>query len=260
MRSTHPALTFSILMFIAAAPATLCVGQTASGQIGGQVIVSTSHGSRVPSSPYTAEYTITTVRTLANGVTITQESTEKKAVDSQGRQMNATTMSHAAGEQNFTFFHVFDPVARTNVNWTSRGKQANVSVMPEPGERHTCTPTTDSNVRRVDNVREKPVVEQLGTTTIQGIEAKGTRFTETIPAGAEGNDAPLVTTNENWLAAAPNLRRLVVREIMDDPRSGKTNRELTSFVQGDPDPSLFEPPQGYEIVKQEQHEVVCVSQ
>ena len=259
MRSTLPALTFPILILIAAASATLCAGQTAYGQVGGQV-VSTTHGSRVPSSPYTAEYTVTTVRTLANGVTITQESTEKKAVDSQGRQMNATTMSHGSGEQNFdTFFHVFDPVSRTSINWTSRGKQANVFVMPEPGERQTCAINRDPTPPRRET-REKPVVEQLGTTTIQGIEAKGQRFTTTIPAGAEGNDAPLVTTNEHWYATAPNLRRLVVREIMDDPRSGKTTRELTNFVQGDPDPGLFEPPQGYEIVKQEQPKVVCASQ
>jgi hypothetical protein len=33
--------------------------------------------------------------------------------------------------------------------------------------------------------------------------------------------------------------------------------ELTSFTPGEPDPALFQPPQGYEIVTEPLHQVQC---
>ena len=73
-------------------------------------------------------------------------------------------------------------------------------------------------------------------------------FIGNLGAGAAGNDAPLVSTSEAWTAVAVGLNGLLVREIRDDPRSGKTTRELTSLSQNDPDPATFQPPEGYEIV------------
>jgi hypothetical protein len=247
--------TARVLMLIAAAASAVCAAQISS------TTVATNHGARLAETPYTAEYGITTVQTLANGTTITRESTEKIAVDAQGRRMNSSTIEQPAGRQNpIMWFHVSDPVAHTNLNWTSQGKRVTMTTMPEPGQRPACETSGDSVARHSDIHHEKPVIEELGTTTIQGIEAKGTRTTRTIPAGAEGNDAPLVTTNEYWRATASNLRHLSVREVWDDPRNGKRTKELTNFVQGDPDPSLFEPPPGYEIVKEGPPEVICSSE
>ena len=35
---------------------------------------------------------------------------------------------------------------------------------------------------------------------------------------------------------------------VSDPRNGETTIRLTNIVLGDPDPALFEPPPGYDIV------------
>ena len=67
------------------------------------------------------------------------------------------------------------------------------------------------------NSGSKPLIEDLGTDTIQGVEAHGRRITTTIPAGEIGNAAPLVRTRETWMAVAPTLQGLVVRENSDDP-------------------------------------------
>ncbi len=96
--------------------------------------------------------------------------------------------------------------------------------------------------------KSKTTSENLGTASIAGIEARGRRYTTTTPAGAAGNDAPLVSTSERWTALTVGLDGLVVRDITDDPRRGKSTRELTSLTQGDPDPATFQPPDGYEIV------------
>jgi hypothetical protein len=204
--------------------------------------------------PYTAEYKISHVQTLVNGSTITHESTEVVALDSQGRRMTATTTVPLTGDQTpKTRVSVFDPVARTNSSWTVPGQKAMVVAMPAPGAARTpCTPTaiasivTSTNAQRLQH--EKPTVEDLGTETIQDVEARGRRMTYITPAGAIGNDAPLVRNNETWTATAPGLRGLMAREVSDDPQAGKMTRELTNFTQAEPDPSVFQPPSDYEIV------------
>jgi hypothetical protein len=54
-----------------------------------------------------------------------------------------------------------------------------------------------------------------------------------------------------WTALAVGLNGLLVRDVRDDPRQGKTTKELTNLSQNDPDPATFQPPDGYEIVTKE---------
>jgi hypothetical protein len=129
--------------------------------------------------------------------------------------------------------------------------------MPAPGTTGTscATPAAESAPitlgERVRISHERPVVEDLGVDTIQGVEARGRRSTTATPAGAVGNDEPLKRTTETWSAIAPGLAGVVVRNVVDDPQSGKNTRELVSFRQEEPDPSIFEPPAGYEVVNRE---------
>jgi hypothetical protein len=52
---------------------------------------------------------------------------------------------------------------------------------------------------------------------------------------------------------------LIVREINDDPSSGKTTRELTNLSLSEPEASLFQPPQGYEVVRKAPPEASCAA-
>jgi hypothetical protein len=102
--------------------------------------------------------------------------------------------------------------------------------------------------------RHAPKREDLGTTTIQGVEAHGWRYTRTTPVGEVGNDQPLVNTQEVW--TSPELGQ-VVRSVRSDPRAGTTTKELVSLDLGEPDPALFQPPEGYEMHSSEMHAVTC---
>jgi hypothetical protein len=205
---------------------------------------------RAAKTPYTAEYKITHVQALADGTTITRESTEVRALDSQGRRMTATTI--ASGDRApQTHVIVYDPVGRTQTTWHSPGKIAHVFKMSTPEAEHTCSRDMRDDVSVVSGPKSKLTSENLGTESIQGVEARGRRYTTTISAGAMGNDAPVVSTSESWTALNVGLNGLVVRYIRDDPRSGKTTRVLTSLSQSDPDPATFQPPEGYEIVTKE---------
>jgi hypothetical protein len=69
----------------------------------------------------------------------------------------------------------------------------------------------------------------------------------TIPAGKEGNNQPIVITTETWRS---NELKLVVRRITNDPRIGISTMELTDIQQGEPDPALFQVPEGYTVKDQ----------
>jgi hypothetical protein len=103
------------------------------------------------------------------------------------------------------------------------------------------------------------VHEDLGQVTILGLEAWGRRITTTTPAGALGNSAPLVNTWERWVTRRPGISGLLVRDVRDDLLNGKRTEELVKFTQSEPDPSVFQPPAGYEIENKEVPVPACPS-
>lgn len=190
---------------------------------------------RCVSLPYTAEYKTTSVVFQADGSTVTRESTEVKSADSQGRWMDATKDPAGSGSPKpVTHVVVADFVARTRSTWDVPGNVVTVTAM---GPR--CSTPRPRPV--------KPPAELLGTQTINGIEANGRRVTWNIPAGAKGNAAPSVRTSETWFAAGPGLWTLLVRSISESPHYKHTT-ELVNVTRAEPDPAVFRPPQGYEII------------
>ena len=217
---------------------------------------------------YTAEFKITRVQTLANGTTITHESTELWAIDSSGRYVRST-IDGAPVQSTQVFVH--DPVASTNTSWNSRTKKAEVTKQPPEDQQHGCWGNEAGTVRSKSGssqpasiaaqpgpepVREQIATEHLGTTSIQGYEAAGHRTSTTIPAGQVGNDQPIVTSEETWWSKGLGFS-LVLRSVRDDPRTGTETREIVSLTLGEPDPALFRPPEGYEVEIIELHQVTC---
>lgn len=89
-----------------------------------------------------------------------------------------------------------------------------------------------------------PTKEDLGQQVIEGVQARGTRTTSVIPAGAIGNELPITMTSEEWTSV--DLKVLVMTKHVD-PRSGETTYRLTGITRGEPSPSLFEPPAGVTV-------------
>ena len=80
---------------------------------------------------------------------------------------------------------------------------------------------------------------------IEGVSAEGIRFTHTIPAGAQGNERPIVTTTDRWMSPEHRVMNL---SKTNDPRSGEFTTRLTNISRAEPDPALFQPPPDYTIV------------
>jgi hypothetical protein len=87
-------------------------------------------------------------------------------------------------------------------------------------------------------------VEKLEARQIEGVMAEGTRITRTIPAGAIGNEQPIVTVTEEW--RSPELQVLVLTRTTD-PRTGESTYKLLSVNRSEPNPSWFEVPADYTV-------------
>jgi hypothetical protein len=87
--------------------------------------------------------------------------------------------------------------------------------------------------------------ESLGTQTIEGVLAEGSRTTVTYPVGAIGNDRPITTISETW--TSPELKTIVLSRN-SDLRNGDSTTRLTNISRVEPDPLLFQIPSDYEIV------------
>lgn len=86
--------------------------------------------------------------------------------------------------------------------------------------------------------------EDLGKQTIEGVEAEGTRYVTTIPAGEIGNEQPIEMVFESWYS--PDLQTVVMSKH-SDPRSGENTYRLTNINRSEPAHSLFEVPADYTI-------------
>jgi hypothetical protein len=82
--------------------------------------------------------------------------------------------------------------------------------------------------------------EDLGTQSIEGITAHGVRETQTIPTG--GAEGAVVLTDEYWYSDDLHMNVMVKH---NDPRKGSVTMTLTQATRTDPDPSLFQVPEGY---------------
>jgi hypothetical protein len=228
---------------------------------------------RPPLEPYTAEFKITFVRTLPNGTVIQRESKEIEARDSNSRTFRQTVnAAMGANQATNTISFVNDPTDGTNMNWQSRTHEVVVRKLPPQDQRQGCWrndagtfsanfgphPTSPAPVAAAASQRPtvpQQQIEDLGTTVIEGIEAHGHRITRTVPAGSIGNDQPLVTTIESW--SAPSLMGLTLRSVTDDPRNGKTTREVVRLDLGEPEQTIFQPPSDYKVQTMEMHQVPC---
>ena len=123
----------------------------------------------------------------------------------------------------------------------------NIVIMTSGNEASTVRYKTESDANQSKNTK----VEDLGTQTIEGVSAKGTRKTITIPAGQIGNEQPINIVSETWYS--PELQ-LTVMSKRNDPRVGETEFRMTNIQRVEPDASLFQPPPGVEILSPKMRE------
>lgn len=86
--------------------------------------------------------------------------------------------------------------------------------------------------------------ESLGTQTINGMLAEGTRTTRIIPAGEIGNEKPLQVVSERWYSSD---LQIVLKSTRTDPRFGTTTYTVTNVQKTEPAATLFTVPADYAV-------------
>jgi hypothetical protein len=88
------------------------------------------------------------------------------------------------------------------------------------------------------------VTEDLGEQVLEGVLARGTRHTQTIPAGTIGNERAIDIVAEQWYS--DEIEAVVLRRNLD-PRFGETTYRLVNLVRGEPSPDLFTAPADFQV-------------
>ena len=207
------------------------------------------HGGKVVTgAPFSAVATTESTQTLADGNKIVRKTQANLFRDSQGRfrkDVSLTAVGPLSTQgQPRTFTVIQDPVAATTYVLNPADKTAR--SMPERNRNRDRGPKDKSKFQfRQDSQAEANVQkDSLGTQTIGGVNAEGTRYTRTIPAGQIGNDKPISIVSETWYSAD---LQMVVMSKRSDPRFGETTYTLTNIQRTEPPANVFTVPSDYTV-------------
>ena len=215
------------------------------------------HGGKVVTgAPFSAVAVTTFSHTLADGNKISNTHQITLYRDSQGRfrkEGSMPPMGEFAVDQPHSFVMIHDPVAGKGFLLNPDKKVAHVMPLPNHGPRNgkarkgisADAPSGGPDaIDSAETTNPNVTKESLGTQTLNGISAQGTRFTRLIPAGKIGNDKPIQIVTERWYS---NQIQAVVLSKRSDPRIGETVYRLTNINQAEPAAALFQVPSEYTI-------------
>jgi len=196
----------------------------------------------VTGAPMTASITVTHDSTLQDGNTIHVENQSTEYRDSQGRvrrEVPFKLVTPATGAKQGTMIIIMDPVAGKRYVLNPQNKTAREMPLhpPRPHAHANGEPPTPP-------AGENVTTEQLGTKTILGLAAQGTRMTRTIPAGQIGNAKPISVVTERWVSTDLQIPLSMTHT---DPMMGTMSTTVTSVTRGEPDASLFQVPSDYKV-------------
>lgn len=228
----------------------------------------------VKGAPYSAQAVTETTQTLSDGNRIVNTSSATVYRDGEGRTRREQTLRvighfSASGEPSKTI-SINDPVAGVSYVLnpqshlahkiqgfrmeTTSGGAWTTSTAGGEGATFSFSRAATGDVQLKKSAIEAKIrdskdetgfrKEDLGTQTIEGVSAVGSRTTKTIPAGQIGNERAIEIVDERWYS--PELQAMVMTRHAD-PRSGETVYRLTNINRAEPDRSLFEVPAEYAL-------------
>ncbi|MCU1274571.1 MAG: hypothetical protein JWO48_2002 [Bryobacterales bacterium] len=211
-------------------------------------MMSAGPGSRTPvtGAPYSGVQSTQSQQTLADGNQIARQEESKVYRDTQGRVRIEHTLHRswsATGQTPRTAITIFDPVAGYSYMLDPTAMTAVKMPLP-PADSANANASGHPHGRGAGANGAQTQKEGLGTQTVNGLSATGTRSTETIPAGAIGNQQPLQIIRETWISTDLKVPVLIKTS---DPRFGNMTMQLSNIVQAEPDASLFQIPSGYMV-------------
>jgi hypothetical protein len=194
---------------------------------GQSAIAGTEGGKPVAGKPLSATEERRTIQILADGTRIENTDTGKFYRDDQGRTRTQRKDGSAV---------IHDPAQAVPDQVTPNG-----DVLHNLPARYDGPPPPLPEQRNAPGPAATPDVleEDLGSSLVNGVTARGSRTTTVVPPGQIGNDRPVRIVSERWYSTD---LQITVKSIDSDPRYGETTSQLTDIHPGPQDSSLFRHP------------------
>jgi len=229
----------------------------------------------VQGAPYSATIVNESIQTLADGNRIVNRTSGATARDSQGRTRQDTALppiGNMTADKAPHMVFINDPVSQTSYTLNLTDKTAHKMPVPPAPPGASGRVVAGANIKMlatgpitaglaapglqaeagtvmyrefIGKDQGQAKTEDLGSQTIEGVMAQGTRTTRTIPAGEIGNDKPIDVVSEVW--TSPELKTIVYSK-RSDPRMGEQTFRLTNIQRAEPDASLFTVPPDFKVL------------
>jgi len=203
-------------------------------------------------APFTLSLQTEWVRSLPDGGTITTANQRRIARDAEGRVYQERWIlvpKDGNVGSRMTTIQISDPNNHTLYN----------CFMLDPKklcELSAFTPSTNAIYKfqgpptgPLPNGMGEALHEDLGTQLIAGVETTGSRDTVIYNPGFFGNDRKMTIEREFWYSPRLGFNLLSKRS---DPRIGTQTFTVSDLILSEPDPKLFDLPEGFKIVDRRQ--------
>jgi hypothetical protein len=248
----HSCLSIGCFLLLASAASAQCSKST----------IGYSEVGVVSGNPFRAQIVHTTTAKSPNiQNALVQPRTESVARDTQGRilrdivtgEFERDTGPEAGSTVEEHAITICDPTAETLTEIDTMNATAKIiHARSAAAAKHSAAPASRSFCSRQSAFHEnlqstQMSFQDLGTQTIEGIEAHGVRTTRTPLAATDGgNRMPGEEIADTW--CSDELSAVVLR--VTETRSGmKVTAAMHNIVRGELDPALFEIPSGYAVTE-----------
>jgi hypothetical protein len=188
--------------------------------------------------PFSATAVIENKQTLPDGTVVESRNINLIGRDSRGRthgeQRQRIPLSSNT-EPPLLSVSIYDPQTEMRTTYTIATHIATEQHQSPPRETPLETGTADPLIK----------VEDLGASTIEGIDVKGTRRSVAIRTAFNTGAVPITIVDEYWYSEDLHVNMALLH---NDPRTGEQKIVLTEIKREDPEPSFFQVPEGYKIV------------
>ena len=209
--------------------------------------------------PYSGVRVYTCEKQLDDGTVFKATRANWEWRDSQGR-VRVEREERIPESRKIHNVQVYDPVKHVSWSWSEgadgdrtavlvRYKAKEDFVQPEINRRilpdGTVDPPIMAHMALPDMPRQKQII--LTPTNVNGVWAEGQRMIRKSFPGDGGNTSNRleISTDEFWFSVELELE---IRHLADDPQQGKSIENLLRIDRTEPDPSLFKPPAGYDVL------------
>jgi hypothetical protein len=209
-----------------------------------------------PGEPFSAVAQTESTTLFSDGNRIVRTNTVHYYRDGQGRTRIERTMAAVGPAAETPVITINDPVAGEHVNLLPQVKTATVIKMPNRGGSAHIAVASMMDVSAPFallgfgmaiganglSTESSAQTTTLGQKVVNGVNATGTKIVRVIPVGVLGNEKPITSTLEEWKSTELGLPVQITEK---SSLGGSVTYNLQQVVRAEPDPTLFQLPEGY---------------